>query len=100
MILITHERDTRFDLRIQNGIPQLLRRYGLASASLALVTLIQLFEFSAIDLMQIGCFVGREERPFCIGLNAIHTLNTISGGRKGGVMNEGSQEVGYPQRVE
>ena len=51
MVLVGHEWSSSFDLSLEDSIPKFLSRDGLASATLLLVSYVQLFKFSSINFM-------------------------------------------------
>lgn len=71
-----------FDLRFEDGKPEFLRFYGFAGAAFLLVAVVESFKLAAVAVVQAGCFVRTEERPFGVGFHALH------------------EEVGYPHGVE
>ena len=75
-------RCPRFDLRVEDGEPELLRLDRLARLPLRLVLLVERLELGAPRVVEPGALVRAEERPLAVRLDALH------------------EEVGHPQRVE
>ena len=71
-VLVEHIRSSRFGLRLEDGVPQLLCFDSLSTSPFFLVLFVQCFEFIAVDIGEPGCFIWTEERPLKILLHTTH----------------------------
>mmetsp|Transcript_12764 Transcript_12764/g.23829 ORF Transcript_12764/g.23829 Transcript_12764/m.23829 type:complete len:351 (-) Transcript_12764:99-1151(-) len=82
MILVEHVGRSRFDLRVQNGKPQLLCLNGLAGLAFLFVPFVEFDKFVSVHVGQSRCLVGTKEGPGAVALDAFH------------------EQIGNPQGVE
>mmetsp|Transcript_7938 Transcript_7938/g.14064 ORF Transcript_7938/g.14064 Transcript_7938/m.14064 type:complete len:282 (+) Transcript_7938:864-1709(+) len=71
-ILEEHVRRSGFDLRGENGVPELLSTNCFATTTILLVLLIQLVKLLTVDVSETRCLVGAEQCPCAIGLDSAH----------------------------
>ena len=76
VVLVDHEGSSSLDLRLEDGVPELLGLDRLASTTFLLVSLIELFELFAVHLVKVWGFVRAEQRPVTVGLNTLHAVGT------------------------
>lgn len=74
-VLIEHVGCARLNLGLEDRVPKLLSRQGLARAAFFLVFLVQRLELLAVHLVQPGCLVRAEQRPVPVRLDALHAAN-------------------------
>ena len=67
-----HVRVAGFNLRLEDGEPELLRLDRLLTLALGLVLGVQRFELLAPAIGEAGGFVGAEQGPLAVGLDAFH----------------------------
>merc|ERR1719234_1894906 len=71
-VLVEHVRSSGFNLRLNNGVPQLLCFDGLLGPPLLLIPGVKLLELISPDLVQARAFMGTHERPLTVFLNSLH----------------------------
>ena len=75
-ILERDPRVTGFENHLQHAFPKVDRRdpftMQLTGLNLGFVSEVALFEFSAVGLMQIGCFARPKQRPILTSLHPFH----------------------------
>jgi len=80
MILVNHEGSTSLDLSLNDCIPKLLSRNGLAGSSFLLILLVESIELVTIDIDKTRCLAGTEQGPLAIGLDTLHAEEHVSNG--------------------
>merc|ERR1719180_715716 len=71
-VLVEHVRSSSFNLRLNDGIPQLLCFDGLLGSPLLLVPNVELLKLISPDLVQARAFMGTHERPLTVFFNPLH----------------------------
>merc|ERR1719234_1807752 len=71
-VLVEHVGSSCLNLRLNNGIPQLLCFDGLLGPALLLIPGVELLKLISPDLVQARAFVGTHERPLTVFLNTLH----------------------------
>jgi hypothetical protein len=79
VILVANKGTTGLDLRLQDGIPELLSRDLLALTVLRFVLQVQSLKLGTVDFMKTWSLIGAKEGPLFAGLDTTHaTKNMIS----------------------
>mmetsp|Transcript_75449 Transcript_75449/g.211527 ORF Transcript_75449/g.211527 Transcript_75449/m.211527 type:complete len:231 (+) Transcript_75449:938-1630(+) len=71
-VLVEHVRSSGFDLRVQNGKPQLLGLDSLSTLSFPFITLVQFDKLLSMAIGESGTFIGAHQRPGTVGLDTLH----------------------------
>merc|ERR1719234_737974 len=71
-VLVEHVGGSSFNLRLNNGVPQLLCFDGLLRPALLLIPGVKLFKLVSPDLVQARAFVGTHERPLTVFFHSLH----------------------------
>jgi hypothetical protein len=72
MVLVQHVGSTGFDLRIDDGLPELLRLDSLSTFALGLVLGVEFLESFAVAFIKSLGFVGTEEGPVLVVSDSLH----------------------------
>lgn len=72
MVLIQHVGGSGFDLRIDDGLPELLRLDSLSPFALGLVLGVEFLEGFAVAFIKSLGFVGTEEGPVLVISDSLH----------------------------